>query len=56
MSLFAFLQFRVHWRLTCEDSPARHVTSQCGQQIQKKFFDELLSTLEEIQPGISANI
>ncbi|AEO55550.1 hypothetical protein MYCTH_2124493 [Thermothelomyces thermophilus ATCC 42464] len=36
--------------------PACHVTNDWGRRIQKKFFDDLLSTLEEIQPGISSNI
>ncbi|KAL2126566.1 hypothetical protein VTI74DRAFT_665 [Chaetomium olivicolor] len=37
-------------------TPARHVTNQWGQQVQRSFFDELLETLEKIEPGISANI
>ncbi|KAH6635647.1 hypothetical protein B0J18DRAFT_472984 [Chaetomium sp. MPI-SDFR-AT-0129] len=36
--------------------PACHVTNQWGQKVQKQFFDELLATLEKIQPGISGNI
>ncbi|KAK4140117.1 uncharacterized protein C8A04DRAFT_15251 [Dichotomopilus funicola] len=36
--------------------PACHVTNQWGQKVQKQFFEELLATLEKIQPGISANI
>ncbi|KAF2502980.1 NAD(P)-binding protein [Lophium mytilinum] len=36
--------------------PARHVTGEWGQQVQKNFFNELLEQLEKIQPGISSNI
>ncbi|KAK1761706.1 hypothetical protein QBC33DRAFT_502373 [Phialemonium atrogriseum] len=36
--------------------PASHVTGQWGQQVQKKFFDELVANLEQIHPGVSANI
>ncbi|KAH8651157.1 hypothetical protein BX600DRAFT_441598 [Xylariales sp. PMI_506] len=37
-------------------SPARHVTGKWGQQVQKKFMEELLERLEKIQPGISSNM
>ena len=36
--------------------PASHVTNDVGSRIQKDFFKELLNKLEEISPGISANI
>lgn len=36
--------------------PACHVTGKWGQQVQKKFFNELVEKLEKIQPGISSNI
>ncbi|KAH6631502.1 hypothetical protein F5144DRAFT_532257 [Chaetomium tenue] len=37
-------------------TPACHITNEFGQRMQKKFFDELLAVLEEIQPGVSSNI
>ncbi|KAK7416074.1 hypothetical protein QQZ08_012129 [Neonectria magnoliae] len=37
-------------------TPARHVTSEKGQQIQKAFFNQLIEKLEKIQPGISLNL
>ncbi|SPQ24272.1 97338198-5913-4742-84f5-70c47488663f [Thermothielavioides terrestris] len=37
-------------------TPSRHAFRQCAQPLQGRFFDELLATLEKIQPGISSNI
>ncbi|KAM0254639.1 hypothetical protein ACHAQJ_006608 [Trichoderma viride] len=37
-------------------APAKHVTNQWGQRVQKKFFDELLGKLEAIAPGVSSNL
>ncbi|KAL6690616.1 hypothetical protein J3F84DRAFT_389071 [Trichoderma pleuroticola] len=36
--------------------PAKHVTNQWGQQVQKRFFDELISKLETISPSISSSL
>ncbi|KAH7024932.1 uncharacterized protein B0I36DRAFT_250774 [Microdochium trichocladiopsis] len=36
--------------------PAKFVTNQWGQMVQKKFVDELLVRLERVDPGISSNI
>lgn len=37
-------------------SPSCHVTNKAGQQIQKNFYQELVQKLDEIHPGISANV
>ncbi|KAI3324328.1 NAD(P)-binding protein [Xylariaceae sp. AK1471] len=36
--------------------PSCHVTGQWGQEVQHRFFGELIEKLETIHPGISANI
>ncbi|KAL7948116.1 hypothetical protein V8C42DRAFT_343076 [Trichoderma barbatum] len=35
-------------------APAKHVTNQWGQQVQKKFLDELIGKLDTISPGVSS--
>ncbi|KAK6581806.1 hypothetical protein PZA11_005503 [Diplocarpon coronariae] len=36
--------------------PSKWVTSKKGEEVQVKFYDELLETLEKIEPGITRNI
>ncbi|KAK3292145.1 uncharacterized protein B0H64DRAFT_477334 [Chaetomium fimeti] len=55
--LFAGEESHGQYLTNCHvQTPACHVTNEWGQRMQKKFFDELLAALEEIQPGVSKNI
>ncbi|KAK4152580.1 hypothetical protein C8A00DRAFT_44390 [Chaetomidium leptoderma] len=55
--LFAGEESNGQYLTNCHvQDPACHVTGQWGQQVQKIFFDELLSIVEKIQPGLSSNI
>lgn len=36
--------------------PSKWVLSEKGRATQKRFYDELLATLEKIQPGLTKNI
>ncbi|KAI0556266.1 NAD(P)-binding protein [Xylaria curta] len=46
-------QYLTNCKVQC---PANHVTGPWGQEVQQKFFSELLEKLETILPGISAHI
>ncbi|KAI0485402.1 NAD(P)-binding protein [Xylaria cf. heliscus] len=46
-------QYLTNCKVQC---PASHVTGPWGQEVQQRFFNELLQKLETIHPGISANI
>ncbi|PON29068.1 hypothetical protein TGAM01_v202176 [Trichoderma gamsii] len=37
-------------------APAKHVTNQWGQQVQRKFFEELVGKLEAIAPGVTSSL
>ncbi|KAH6856886.1 hypothetical protein B0I37DRAFT_368727 [Chaetomium sp. MPI-CAGE-AT-0009] len=55
--LFAGEESNGQYLTNCHvETPACHVTNEWGQRMQKKFFDDLLATLEEMQPGVSSNI
>ncbi|KAI1814219.1 NAD(P)-binding protein [Poronia punctata] len=46
-----------HFLANCKiQEPSCHVTGKWGQEVQQRFFDELMRKLDDIQPGISANI
>ncbi|EHK42628.1 uncharacterized protein TrAtP1_002338 [Trichoderma atroviride] len=36
--------------------PAKHVTNQWGQKVQRKFFEELVGKLEAIAPGVTSSL
>ncbi|KAI1422018.1 NAD(P)-binding protein [Xylaria sp. FL1777] len=46
-------QYLTNCKVQC---PASHVTGSWGQEIQQRFFSELLDKLEMIHPGISAHL
>ncbi|KAL7929021.1 hypothetical protein V8C35DRAFT_206343 [Trichoderma chlorosporum] len=46
-----------HYLTNCKiQVPARHVTNQWGQQVQKIFFAELISKLDTISPGVTSSL
>ncbi|KAI0409302.1 NAD(P)-binding protein [Xylaria palmicola] len=46
-----------HYLTNCKvQMPSSHVTSDWGQEVQVRFFNELLDKVDKIRPGISSHI